>query len=167
MSTVNAGAEFPVMEIWSNKILRCHNDLTYGGPRPRITAAIRRCRKSFRQWQHSSQWRLRSHWPKFLRQRHIAVIIQGHVKTYCVKNLNRHFIRCRRFACFAPDLNWCWCFFIRTVKNLGTNVQTAMALESKYTNFLLKIYISKHLRNLGHFVQASMNWCPEFYKISE
>ena len=49
-------------------------------PGPCITTAIWHCRKHFSQWQHSFQWKLRSHWLKFLRQRHVALVIQdpGH-----------------------------------------------------------------------------------------
>ena len=36
-----------------------------------------RCRKNFSQWQRSFQWKLRSHWLKFLRQHHIAVFSTG------------------------------------------------------------------------------------------
>ena len=35
------------------------------------------CRKNFRQWQRSFQWKLRPHWLKFLRQRYVAVVVQG------------------------------------------------------------------------------------------
>ena len=35
------------------------------------------CRKNSRQWQRSFQWKLHSHWRKFLRQCHVAVERQG------------------------------------------------------------------------------------------
>ena len=41
-----------------------------------LTTAIWRCRKPFNQWQ---QRKLRCHWLKFLRQRHVAVVGQGPV----------------------------------------------------------------------------------------
>ena len=46
-------------------------------PGPGIARAIRRCRKNFNQWQRSFQWKLCCHWLNFLRQRHVAVVIQG------------------------------------------------------------------------------------------
>ena len=46
-------------------------------PVPCLTTAIWRCRKNSNQWQHSFQWKLYSHWLKFLRQRHVAVVRQG------------------------------------------------------------------------------------------
>ena len=42
-----------------------------------ITAAIWRCRKNFSQSQRSFQWKLRSHWLKFLRQRYVALVKKG------------------------------------------------------------------------------------------
>ena len=45
-------------------------------PGPCLTTAIWRCRKPFSQWQPSFQRKLRSHWLKFLRQRHVAVVRQ-------------------------------------------------------------------------------------------
>ena len=42
-------------------------------PGPCLTTAIWRCRKNSSQWRHSFQWKLSSHWLKFLRQRHVAV----------------------------------------------------------------------------------------------
>ena len=42
-----------------------------------VAVATWRYRNPFSQWQHNSQWKLRSHWPEVLRQRHIAVAIQG------------------------------------------------------------------------------------------
>ena len=42
-----------------------------------LTTTIWRCRKPFGQWQRSFQRKLRSHWLKFLRQRHVAVVKQG------------------------------------------------------------------------------------------
>ena len=42
-----------------------------------LTTMIWRCRKPFGQWQRSFQRKLRSHWLKFLRQRHVAVVKQG------------------------------------------------------------------------------------------
>ena len=44
---------------------------------PCITTAMWRCHNPFSQWQRSFQWKLHSHWLKVLRQRHIAVLIQG------------------------------------------------------------------------------------------
>ena len=44
---------------------------------PCLTTAILRCRKNSSQWQRSFQWKLHSHWLKFLRQRHVAVVRQG------------------------------------------------------------------------------------------
>ena len=44
---------------------------------PCLTTAIWRCRKNSSQWQRSFQWKLHSHWLKFLRQRHVAVVRQG------------------------------------------------------------------------------------------
>ena len=46
-------------------------------PGPCLTTAIWRCRKPFSQWHRSFQRKLRSHWLKFLRQRHVAVVRQG------------------------------------------------------------------------------------------
>ena len=46
-------------------------------PGPCLTTAIWRCRKNSSHWQCSFQWKLRSHWLKFLRQRHVAVVKQG------------------------------------------------------------------------------------------
>ena len=46
-------------------------------PGPCLTTAIWRCHKNASQWQHSFQWKLCSHWLKFLRQRHVAVVRQG------------------------------------------------------------------------------------------
>ena len=42
-----------------------------------LTTSIWRCRNLFIQWQHSFLWKLRSHWLKFLQQRHVAVVRQG------------------------------------------------------------------------------------------
>ena len=42
-----------------------------------LKTAIWRCRKPFSQWQHSFHRKLPSHWLKFLRQRHVAVVRQG------------------------------------------------------------------------------------------
>ena len=39
-----------------------------------ITTAMWRCRNPFSQWQRNFQWKLRSHWLKFVPQRHGAVI---------------------------------------------------------------------------------------------
>ena len=47
------------------------------GPGPCLTTAILRYRKNSSQWQRSFQWKLHSHWLKFLRQRHVAVVRQG------------------------------------------------------------------------------------------
>ena len=44
---------------------------------PCLTTAIWRCRKNSSQWQRSFQWKLYSHWLKFLRQRHVAVVRQA------------------------------------------------------------------------------------------
>ena len=44
---------------------------------PCLTTAIWRCRKNSSQWQRSFQWKLHSHWLKFLWQRHVAVVRQG------------------------------------------------------------------------------------------
>ena len=44
---------------------------------PCLTKAIWRCRKNSSQWQRSFQWKQHSHWLKFLRQRHVAVVRQG------------------------------------------------------------------------------------------
>ena len=44
---------------------------------------IWRCRKPFSQWQRSFQRKLRSHWLKFLRQRHVALVRQGPVMHNC------------------------------------------------------------------------------------
>ena len=44
---------------------------------PCVTTAIWRCRNPFSQWQRSFQRKLRSHWLKLLRQRHVAVVRQG------------------------------------------------------------------------------------------
>ena len=44
-----------------------------------LAAAIWRCRNPFSQWQRSFRRKLRSHWLKFLRQRHVAVVRQGPV----------------------------------------------------------------------------------------
>ena len=46
-------------------------------PGPCLTTAIWRCRKNSSQWQRSFQWKLHSHWLKFLRQRHVAIVRQG------------------------------------------------------------------------------------------
>ena len=51
--------------------------LLYGITGPCVTTAIWRCCNSFNQWQHSSQRKLRSHWLKFLWQRHVAIVKQG------------------------------------------------------------------------------------------
>ena len=45
---------------------------------PCITTATWRCRKIFRQWEHVFHGKLCCHWLKFLRQRQIAIVIQGH-----------------------------------------------------------------------------------------
>ena len=47
---------------------------------PCLTTAIWRCRKNSSQWLRSFQWKLHSHWLKFLRQRHVAVVRQGPVR---------------------------------------------------------------------------------------
>ena len=44
---------------------------------PCLTTAIWRCRKNSSQWQLSFQWKLDSHWLKFLRQRHVTIVRQG------------------------------------------------------------------------------------------
>ena len=44
---------------------------------PCLTTAICRCQKHFNQWQCSFQRKLRSHWLKFLRRRHVAAVRQG------------------------------------------------------------------------------------------
>ena len=44
---------------------------------PCLTTAIWRCCKNSSQWHRSFHWKLRSHWLKFLRQRRVAVVIQG------------------------------------------------------------------------------------------
>ena len=44
---------------------------------PCLTTAIWRCRNPFSQWQRSFQRKLRSHWLKFLQQRHVAAVRQG------------------------------------------------------------------------------------------
>ena len=46
-------------------------------PGPCLTTAIWCCRKNSSQWQRSFHWKLPSHWLKFLRQRHVAVVRQG------------------------------------------------------------------------------------------
>ena len=50
---------------------------------PCLTAAIWRRRKNSSQWQRSFQWKLHSHWLKFLRQRHVAVVRQGPAGFLC------------------------------------------------------------------------------------
>ena len=44
---------------------------------PCLATAIWRCRKNSSQWQCRFQRKLHSHWLKFLRQRHVAVVRQG------------------------------------------------------------------------------------------
>ena len=46
-------------------------------PGPCLTTAVWRCLKNSSQWQRSFQWKLHSHWLKFLRQRHVVVVRQG------------------------------------------------------------------------------------------
>ena len=47
---------------------------------PYLTTSIWSCRNPFSQWMHSFLWKLRSHWLKVLRQRHVAVVRQGPAK---------------------------------------------------------------------------------------
>ena len=47
------------------------------GTRACVTITIWRCGKLFSQWHRSFQRKLRCHWLKFLRQRHVAVVRQG------------------------------------------------------------------------------------------
>ena len=58
-------------QCWTRPILL--HDITG----PCVTTAIWRGCKSFSQWHHSSQRNLRSHWLKFLWQRHVAIVKQG------------------------------------------------------------------------------------------
>ena len=51
--------------------------LSARAPGPCLTTAIRCCRKPLSQWQRSFQRKLRSHWLKFLQQRHVEVVRQG------------------------------------------------------------------------------------------
>ena len=53
--------------------------LSYGMMMPWVLYhfTIWRRRNPFSQWQRSFQWKLRSHWLKVLRQRHVTVIIQS------------------------------------------------------------------------------------------
>ena len=51
-------------------------------PGPCLTTAIWRCHKNSSQWQRSFQWKLHSHWLKFLWQHHVAVVRQGPVLPY-------------------------------------------------------------------------------------
>ena len=46
-------------------------------PAPCLTTATWRCRNNSSQWQQSFQWKLSSHWLKFLRQHHFAEVRQG------------------------------------------------------------------------------------------
>ena len=46
-------------------------------PGPCITAVIWHCRNPFSQWEPSFHRKLRSHWPKVLRQRYVAIVVQG------------------------------------------------------------------------------------------
>ena len=69
------------------------------GPGPCLTTAIWCCRKPFSQWQRSFQRKLRSHWLKFLWQRHVAVVRQGPVLCIlCATNCN---------VCSKPYFNQC------------------------------------------------------------
>ena len=72
---------------WSELVMHLYMDKTG----PCLTTAIWRCRKNSTRWQRSFQWKLRSHWLKFLRQRHVAVVRQGQglhtsgVRFTCIK----------------------------------------------------------------------------------
>ena len=55
---------------------------------------IWRYRNPFSQWQHSFQRKLRFHWLKFLRQRHVAVARQSPVTWYIVIHLSHHWFSC-------------------------------------------------------------------------
>ena len=54
-----------------------HESLCQQRSGPCLTTVIWRCRNPFSQWQRSFQRKLRSHWLKFLRRRHVAVVRQG------------------------------------------------------------------------------------------
>ena len=74
-------------------------------PGPCITPAIWRCRKTVSQWQGSFQWKLRSHWLKFLRQRPATVIVlgTGHVK---VTTSHKILYQCPRYLLLAPKSSY-------------------------------------------------------------
>ena len=65
---------------WGSGVIECASVNEYKAgwehcvPTPCLTTAIWRCRKNSSQWQRSFQWKLHSHWLKFLWQRHVAVV---------------------------------------------------------------------------------------------
>ena len=81
-------------------------------PGPCLTTAIWRCHKNSSQWQHSFQWKLHSHWLKFLRQRHVAVVWQGPghrvpvppVRPLCIAS--RVYLNIKSGGFTVADCNW-------------------------------------------------------------
>ena len=80
---------------------------------PCLTKAIWRCRKPFTQWQRSFQRKLRSHWLKFLRQRHVAVVWQG------LAPLRGEFTGHRWMPHTKASDTELWCFFMICALNNG------------------------------------------------
>ena len=93
---------------------------------PCHTTAIWRCRKPFSQWQRSFQRKLRSHWLKFLRQRHVAVLRQGPcLPRYVPGSWNR--------AYFPRTGLILWCYNTSiTISPLFTIAWTHVIFEGSY-----------------------------------
>ena len=68
-------------------LCRRHVVLVLRAAGPSLTTAIWRCRNPFSQWRRSFQRKLHSHWLKFLRQHHVAVVKQGPVQSQHVLQL--------------------------------------------------------------------------------
>ena len=79
-----------------------------------LTIVTWRCRKNFSQRECSFHRKLRCHWLKFLRQRHIAVVRQGpglplsarKISLFIHAGLKSNYVSKRVPWCFAVDESW-------------------------------------------------------------
>ena len=96
--------------------------------------------REFSQWQHSFHWKLRCRWLKFLRQRQIAVVIQGPVYVNHLKlNHPKHSLEENRN------------------KGIGTTNTTALYGQLSPSEYSWKTLPGMIVWYLDH--SLSCNWC--------
>ena len=122
---------------------------------PCLTRAIWRCRKNSSQLQRSFQWKLRSHWLKFLRQRHVAVVRQDPRLAMLV--IADTMVRMR----FLDRGPFHWRYFNRNSKSVEVRVADSFPsiyITTKFCRAVMSCTIFCNDHVIQHYIRRKRNF---------